>query len=96
MSTRAKRLALDWIERNKAELVKASDRIWQWAEVGLQETKTSKLLADTLEKNGFKVQREVAEMPSAFVATYGSGKPVIGIMGELDALPRTLTESRAI
>lgn len=87
MSTRAKRLALDWIERNKAELVKASDRIWQWAEVGLQETKTSKLLADTLEKNGFKVQREVAEMPSAFVATYGSGKPVIGIMGELDALP---------
>jgi len=44
-------------------------------------------MADVLEEHGFKVKRGVAGMPSAFVATYGSGKPVIGMMGELDALP---------
>lgn len=87
MSTIAKKLALEWVENNEAELVKASDTIWKWAEVGLQEMKTSKLVSDSLEKNGFKLQRGVAGMPSAFVATYGSGKPMIGIMGELDALP---------
>jgi aminobenzoyl-glutamate utilization protein B len=61
--------------------------IWQWAEPGYQETKSSKLLADTLEQAGFKVERGVAKIPTAFTATVGSGKPVIGILGEFDALP---------
>ena len=87
MSSGAKKHACDWVRENEKALLRASDRIWRWAEVGLQEIKTGKLLADALERDGFKVERGVAGMPSAFVATYGTGRPVIGIMGELDALP---------
>ena len=62
-------------------------KIWEWAEVGYQEKRSSALLADALEAGGFRVERGVAGMPTAFIATIGSGKPVIGIMGEYDALP---------
>lgn len=62
-------------------------KIWDWAEPGYLEKQSSKLLADALEKAGFKVERGVAKIPTAFVATYGEGKPVIGILGEYDALP---------
>ena len=61
--------------------------IWDYAEVGFKETKSSILLQNTLKDNGFKVEAGVAGMPTAFVATYGSGKPVIGILAEFDALP---------
>ena len=64
-----------------------SDKIWEFAELGLVEFKSSALLADALEKHGFKVTRGVAGMPTAFMARWGEGKPVIGIMGEYDALP---------
>ena len=79
--------ALSWIEENKNRLVKISDQIWEYAELGLIEFKSSSLLADELEKAGFKVERGIAGMPTAFVATWGESKPVIGIMGEYDALP---------
>mgnify|MGYP006310711381 CR=1 FL=1 len=82
-----KKTATDWIDNNKERLIEISDAIWSFAEVGLQEHKSSKLLADELEKHGFSVERGVAGMPTAFVATYGSGKPVLGILGEYDALP---------
>ncbi len=62
-------------------------KIWDWAEPGYQEVKSSALLAQTLEDAGFKVERGVADIPTAFVATLGSGKPIIGILGEFDALP---------
>jgi aminobenzoyl-glutamate utilization protein B len=87
MSSTQKKLAIEWVEKNKELLIDAHQKMWEWAEVGLQEIKSGKLCGDILEKNGFKVERGVAGMPSAFVATYGSGKPVIGMMGELDALP---------
>ncbi len=61
--------------------------IWGHAEVGYQETKSSALLQDQLRAAGFTVRAGVAEMPTAFVAEYGSGKPVIAIVGEFDALP---------
>lgn len=61
--------------------------IWDYAEVGFKETKSSLLLQNTLRDNGFKVEAGVAGMPTAFVATYGNGKPVIGILAEFDALP---------
>lgn len=64
-----------------------ANKIWQFAEVGFQETKSSALLQETLAQAGFKIEAGVAGMPTAFVATYGSGKPVIGILGEFDALP---------
>jgi len=87
MTKKAKQIVLDWIEENKKILIEVHDKIWNLAEVGLQEIHTAKLLTDILEKEGFKVDHYVAGIPSAFVATYGSGKPAIGIMGELDALP---------
>ena len=51
------------------------------------EERSSKLLADELESHGFKVERGVAGMPTAFVASWGRGKPVIAVLGEFDALP---------
>ncbi len=79
--------AIDWIEKDKDRIVEISDKVWEIAELGLIEFKSSALLADELEKHGFRVERGIAGMPTAFVATWSEGKPVIGIMGEYDALP---------
>lgn len=65
----------------------AALQIWQWAEPGYQETQSAELLAGMLEARGFHVERAVANIPTAFIASYGEGKPVIGIMAEYDALP---------
>ena len=75
------------VASHKSDLIKISDEIWSNAETAFEENKSSKLLADYAEKNGFKVDRGVAGMPTAFVATYGSGRPVISVLGEFDALP---------
>lgn len=83
----AKNVALNWINKNKERFIKISDNIWEFAEVGLLEYKSSRLLSDEIEKYGFEIERGVAQMPTAFVASWGSGHPVIGIMGEFDALP---------
>lgn len=61
--------------------------IWQFSEVGYKEYKSSAQLRELLAKNGFTVETGVAGIPTAFVATYGSGKPVVGILAEFDALP---------
>lgn len=66
---------------------KAARQIWEWAEPGYQETRSAALLADMLADAGFEVKRGVADIPTAFTATFGSGKPVIGLLGEYDALP---------
>jgi aminobenzoyl-glutamate utilization protein B len=77
-----------WIDENKEHIVDLSDRVWEHAELGLMENKSSKLLSGELEKGGFRVERGVAGMPTAFVATWSNGKgPTIGLMGEYDALP---------
>ncbi len=75
------------IEKRDVETWNAARQIWEWAEPGYQEHKSSKLLAELMERNGFTVQRGVAEIPTAFLATFGSGSPIIGILGEYDALP---------
>ncbi|HEX6573130.1 MAG TPA: amidohydrolase [Steroidobacteraceae bacterium] len=85
--TPAKRAAVDSVDRHATDLTSLSDRIWAYAETALREHKSAAALADYAEQQGFKVERGVAGMPTAFVATYGSGRPVIGIMGEYDALP---------
>jgi aminobenzoyl-glutamate utilization protein B len=82
----SKDIALKWIEDNKQKIIEMSDEVWAYAEPGLLEFKTAELMADYIESQGFKVERGVAGMPSAFVATWGSGKPVLGVLGELDAL----------
>jgi aminobenzoyl-glutamate utilization protein B len=82
----SKEIALKWIEDNKDHIIEISDKVWEYAEVGLQEYQTAELLSNEIEKHGFKVERGVADMPTAFVATWGKGKPVLGVLGELDAL----------
>ncbi|MCJ7608933.1 amidohydrolase, partial [Candidatus Bathyarchaeota archaeon] len=82
----SKQAAIGWVDEHQEYIVDLSDKIWGQPELGLQEHKSSALLAGELEMNGFRVQRGVAGMPTAFTATYGTGKPVIGIMGEYDAL----------
>jgi len=64
-----------------------SDTLWDYAELGLMEHKTVAFLTAKLGDAGFKLEREVAGMPTAFVATYGAGRPVIGVLAEYDALP---------
>jgi aminobenzoyl-glutamate utilization protein B len=86
-ATPAKRAALNSVERQSADLTGLADKIWAYAETALRETRSAAVLADYAEQQGFKVERGVAGMPTAFVATYGTGRPVIGIMGEYDALP---------
>ena len=75
------------VETQKDELITMSDKIWAAAEIAFQEKVSSQTLIDYARANGFDVEVGVAETPTAFVATYGSGKPVIGILGEFDALP---------
>ena len=62
-------------------------KIWDWAEMGYQEVQSSALLQETLSEAGFRIEKGVAGIPTAFVAEYGSGTPIIGILGEYDALP---------
>jgi aminobenzoyl-glutamate utilization protein B len=75
------------IEKRKAEMIKLSDQIWAFAETAFREHKSSKTLSDYAEQQGFKVERGVAGLPTAFIASYGQGQPIIGILGEFDALP---------
>lgn len=82
-----KKAAAATIDKTSAEMTALSDKVWAFAETALKETQSSQALADFAEAKGFRVTRNVANMPTAFVAEFGSGKPVIGIMGEYDALP---------
>ncbi|MFP6770587.1 MAG: hypothetical protein VB859_20605, partial [Planctomycetaceae bacterium] len=85
--SKAQRTAVADVEA-RSDLIKDVNRkIWEYAEVGLEEHRSSSLLQKSLEEAGFKIKAGVAGMPTAFVATYGSGKPVIGILAEYDALP---------
>lgn len=78
---------LDSIKQREAESWDMALRVWGWSEVGYKEAKSSALLAERLEKAGFTVKRGVAKIPTAFTATLGEGQPVIGVLGEYDALP---------
>ena len=82
-----KQAAIAGVERRAAELIQLSDQVWAFAETALRETRSAALLADYAERQGFRVTRGVAGMPTAFVAEFGSGRPIIGIIGEFDALP---------
>jgi len=75
------------IDRTQAIYTDIMKKIWEYAEVGFKETKSTALLQDRLREEGFRVESGVAGMPTAFIASFGSGKPVIGILAEYDALP---------
>ena len=75
------------INKHQKTFEDAAMQIWDWAEVGYQEYKSADLLKQELMANGFSIQSGVAEIPTAFIAEYSNGGPVIGILGEYDALP---------
>lgn len=85
--TQNKSQAVSLIDAMGARMIEMSDRIWAHAELAFEETHSAEILASWAEKEGFKVDRGVADIPTAFIATFGSGNPIIGIMGEYDALP---------
>jgi aminobenzoyl-glutamate utilization protein B len=78
---------LKLVEQNAAGYIQTSRAIWEQPELGFHEAKSSAALQAALQQAGFAVTAGVANEPTAFVATYGEGKPVIGILGEFDALP---------
>ncbi len=73
------------IDKHETELINTSDAIWEAAETALLEFESSKILIDYAKKNGFNVDEGVAGIKTAFTASYGSGRPIIGILGEFDA-----------
>jgi aminobenzoyl-glutamate utilization protein B len=84
---RKKQAAAASIDAQRPELIALADQVWGFAETALKETRSAALLADHAEKQGFRVERGLAGMPTAFVASYGAGRPVIAVLGEYDALP---------
>ncbi|MBP1747168.1 MAG: amidohydrolase, partial [Deltaproteobacteria bacterium] len=85
--TPAMKTAITWIDQNKGVYEETAKYIWENPELSLVEFKSSAKLQQYLAANGFKIEKGVAGMPTAFVATWGSGKPVIGFNAEFDALP---------
>ncbi len=75
------------IDQKSEELIDLSDKIWSYEEIAFKEHKSADALATYAENQGFTVKRGVGEIPTAFTAEFGSGQPVIGILGEFDALP---------
>jgi len=84
-----KREAVERVESKRDLTQQIVDSIFSFSELGYQEFATSEYVTGILEKNGFTVERGVAGMPTAFVASWGSGKPVIGFMADIDGLPET-------
>src|SRR5260370_36482590 len=82
-----KSAALKTMDSGAVRYGDVSRKIWEFAEVGYKETKSADLLKGELRAAGFSIVENVAGIPTAFTATWGQGKPVIGIMGEYDALP---------
>ncbi len=76
-----------FVDEKAANFKQVSQQIWNYAELGYHEEKSSALLQVQLKDAGFSVESGVADEPTAFIASYGQGKPVIGILGEFDALP---------
>lgn len=78
---------LDFIDGRYEETAEIARTIWEYAEVGYQETQSSALLQQSLDAEGFSIEAGVANIPTAFVASHGDGGPVIAILAEFDALP---------
>jgi Metal-dependent amidase/aminoacylase/carboxypeptidase len=75
------------VDKHKAKFENVALQIWDYAELGYLEKNSSSLLASSLEDEGFTIKRGLAGIPSAFIAEFNNGGPVIGILGEFDALP---------
>lgn len=78
--------ALLYLDENADKFNKLAKEIWDYAELGLDEIKSSEAIISELKKEGFSIERNISNMPTAFIASWGRDKPVIGILGEYDAL----------
>src|ERR1700682_2954165 len=87
-----KREATQEVDQLRTLTQQMVDQIFSYSELGFQEYETSRYLTALLDKNGFQVQRGVAGMPTAWIASFGSGKPVIAFMTDIDGLPRGAQE----
>ena len=88
--------ALKAVDRERGPVCEASDKIWDQPETAFQEFHSTDILCELLEKEGFKVERNLAGIATAFSGTYGFGKPVVGILGEFDALSGLSQESQSL
>jgi len=97
-SDKDKQFILDEIDKHAAEYKKVSRDIWDYAELGFNETKSTAALQDLLKRNGFTIEAGVSGMPTAFVATFssGTGGPTLGLLAEFDALPGLSQDSTVI
>ncbi len=77
---------INWLVENEKPFTQMADFIWENPEVAYKEFKSSKYQADYLEGQGFKIKWDIGGINTAFIAEWGSGKPVIGFIGEFDAL----------
>ena len=75
------------VDAKKEAFLHAGDLVWEYAEIGFKEFQSAKALTDVLKAEGFAVEEGVAGIPTAFVASWGEGNPIIGLLGEYDALP---------
>lgn len=82
-----KQTAIEAIDQISSEIHLMAMKLWDYSEIALMEAQSADFLAGVLEEEGFSVERGVAGLPTAFVATWGSGSPVIGVLAEYDALP---------
>ncbi|MCI9402046.1 MAG: amidohydrolase [Oscillospiraceae bacterium] len=81
-----KQAAISAIEAKAAVINDVSDSIWEYAELSLQEFKSAEKYCEVLEKEGFTVEKGICNIPTAFSASFGSGRPYIGLLAEYDAL----------
>ena len=81
------RFVRDAVAEKQALTCEINEKIWEYAELGHKEFKSARLLCDVLKAEGFTVTEGLCGLPTAFKAVYGSGHPVIGLLGEYDALP---------
>ena len=82
-----KQFVIDAVEENRNNIALLGDNIFYFAELGMQEYRTSGMMTEILEQAGFEIERNISGMPTAFIATYGSGTPVVALHTEFDATP---------
>ncbi|MEL0315522.1 MAG: amidohydrolase [Halieaceae bacterium] len=87
LTSRAEHPVEAFVEPHKERIVGTADALWEFSELGYLETQSSDILQQLLAEQGFSIEKSVAEIPTAFIASYGEGRPVIAILGEFDALP---------
>ena len=87
-SRKLKTLAVDYVEADAKMIQQMVDMIFSFGELGFQEIETSRYLVNILKKNGFKVQEGISGMPTAWMAEWGSGKPVIALGSDIDGIPK--------